>query len=174
MSDLTQFSKSFMEDFIELYINYPCLWKTKSSECKDRNKKDTAYTALIKKLQEIGGRCSSLLLFFLLKQSTPLLTENLGLHYSSVHFQTTCMACMCESLWVKTFVIHVCHTSMTNRKLEVVSSYRKFFTDSKSLLTKDGAKNDKEATIEIEYRVTSKLNEFVTNQIVTEVSDLII
>ncbi|KAK5641177.1 hypothetical protein RI129_009724 [Pyrocoelia pectoralis] len=67
MSDLTQFSKSFMEDFIELYINYLCLWKTKSSDCKDRNKKDTAYTALLKKLQEIGGRCSSLLLFFFIK-----------------------------------------------------------------------------------------------------------
>lgn len=53
MSDLRHFSKAFMADFIQLYKSYPCLWKTKSSDYKDRNKKDTAYTVLLKKLQEI-------------------------------------------------------------------------------------------------------------------------
>lgn len=53
MSVLRHFSNAFMADFIELYKSYPCLWKTKSSDYKDRNKKDAAYTVLLKKLQEI-------------------------------------------------------------------------------------------------------------------------
>lgn len=53
MSDLRHFSKAFLADFIDLYKSYPCLWKIKSSEYKDRNKKDTAYTVLLRKLQEI-------------------------------------------------------------------------------------------------------------------------
>lgn len=35
-----------MADFIELYKSYPSLWKTKISDYKDRNKKDTAYRVL--------------------------------------------------------------------------------------------------------------------------------
>lgn len=53
MSDLRNFSKAFMVDFIEIYKSFPCLWKTKSSDYKDRNKKDNAYMVLLKKLQEI-------------------------------------------------------------------------------------------------------------------------
>ncbi|XP_074027710.1 uncharacterized protein [Leptinotarsa decemlineata] len=52
-SDLRHFSKAFMTAFIELYKSFPCLWKTKSRDYKDRNKKDSAYMVLLKKLQEI-------------------------------------------------------------------------------------------------------------------------
>ncbi|XP_074036734.1 uncharacterized protein [Leptinotarsa decemlineata] len=52
-SDLRHFSKAFMTDFIELHKSFPCLWKTKSRDYKDRNKKDSAHMVLLKKLQEI-------------------------------------------------------------------------------------------------------------------------
>lgn len=47
--DLRNFSKVYMADFIELYKSYPCLRKTKSSDYKNRNKKDRAYSFIKKK-----------------------------------------------------------------------------------------------------------------------------
>lgn len=53
MSDLRYCSRAFIADFIEAYKSYPCLWKIKSAEYKDRSKKNAAYTVLIKKIQEM-------------------------------------------------------------------------------------------------------------------------
>lgn len=51
--DIRQWSKEFTVDFIELYRNYPCLWRIKSSDYSDRNKRNNAYENLCSKLQEI-------------------------------------------------------------------------------------------------------------------------
>lgn len=42
----------FLSEFIELYRSFPCLWKIKSHEYSDRNKKDLAYAELVKKYKE--------------------------------------------------------------------------------------------------------------------------
>jgi len=54
--DIRQWSKEFTVDFIELYRNYPCLWRIKSSEYTEysgRNKRNNAYENLCSKLKEI-------------------------------------------------------------------------------------------------------------------------
>lgn len=53
MADLRNFSKDFMMEFIELYKSFPCLWKTKCKDYMNRNKKNSAYEILVKKLREI-------------------------------------------------------------------------------------------------------------------------
>ncbi|CAH1997081.1 unnamed protein product [Acanthoscelides obtectus] len=53
MSDLRMYTKQFLTEFIHLYKSFPCLWKTKSSEYNDRNKKNQAYMELVYKLQEV-------------------------------------------------------------------------------------------------------------------------
>lgn len=53
MSDLRQWSREFFTEFIELYRNFPCLWKVKSSEYSDREKKNQAYAVLVNKFQEV-------------------------------------------------------------------------------------------------------------------------
>ena len=40
-------------EFIEIYKSEPCLWKIKSSDYHDRDKKDAAYRKLVMKLKEI-------------------------------------------------------------------------------------------------------------------------
>ena len=44
--------REFLTDFIELYRSFPCLWKVKSHEYSDRNKKNEAYVELVKKFRE--------------------------------------------------------------------------------------------------------------------------
>lgn len=53
MSDLRQWSREFFTEFIELYRNFPCLSKVKSSEYSDREKKNPAYAVLVNKCQEV-------------------------------------------------------------------------------------------------------------------------
>lgn len=53
MSDLRGVSKEFITEFIQLYQSFPCLWKTKSKEYMDRNKKNDAYKILTDKLKEV-------------------------------------------------------------------------------------------------------------------------
>ena len=38
-----------ISEFLELYRSFPCLWKMKSNEYSDTNKKGLAYADLIKK-----------------------------------------------------------------------------------------------------------------------------
>ncbi|EFA09328.1 hypothetical protein TcasGA2_TC001654 [Tribolium castaneum] len=53
MCDLRSYNREFVLEFIELYRSYPCLWKIKSKEYIDRQKKNDAYGVLVKKLQEV-------------------------------------------------------------------------------------------------------------------------
>lgn len=53
MGDLRLMSREFLSDFIELYRNHECLWKIKSKEYSDKNKKNAAYNILIEKLKEV-------------------------------------------------------------------------------------------------------------------------
>ncbi|XP_031335792.1 uncharacterized protein LOC116165467 [Photinus pyralis] len=53
MSDLRGITKEFLTEFILLYRSFPCLWKTKSKEYMDRNKKNDAYKILTEKLKEV-------------------------------------------------------------------------------------------------------------------------
>lgn len=50
--------KAFIIDFIELYKSYSCLWKVKSAEYSDRNKKNSAYESLRQKLSEVDDNAS--------------------------------------------------------------------------------------------------------------------
>ncbi|KAF5301029.1 hypothetical protein FQR65_LT09012 [Abscondita terminalis] len=45
--------KQSLLEFIELYRQFPCLWRVKSVEYRDRNKKREAYDILIEKYKEI-------------------------------------------------------------------------------------------------------------------------
>jgi len=51
--DIRQWSKEFITEFIEMYRSYPCLWRIKSPEYSDRNKRHNAYEKLCSKLIEI-------------------------------------------------------------------------------------------------------------------------
>ena len=53
MSDLRIVPRAFLSEFIQLYRNNPCLWKVKSKEYSDKNKKNIAYEQLRVKLSEI-------------------------------------------------------------------------------------------------------------------------
>lgn len=46
-------NKQFILEFIELYEAFPCLWKIKSVEYRDRNKRNKAYEELLKKYKDI-------------------------------------------------------------------------------------------------------------------------
>ena len=52
MADSKKTPREFLTEFIELYRNFTCLWKIKSAEYSDRNKKDLAYAELIQKYKE--------------------------------------------------------------------------------------------------------------------------
>lgn len=55
MADLRLMSREFLSDFIDLYRKNECLWKIKSKEYSDKNKKNAAYTILIEKLKEVDS-----------------------------------------------------------------------------------------------------------------------
>lgn len=42
----------FWGEFIDIYKEHPCIWKVKSSEYSDKNKKGAAYDVLVRKLKE--------------------------------------------------------------------------------------------------------------------------
>ena len=54
MSDVRNYSKKFVADFIELYKSLPSLWMIKSKEYSDRNKKTVAYQKMVEKLKEVS------------------------------------------------------------------------------------------------------------------------
>lgn len=51
MSDLRNLTRDFLTEFINLYRAHPCLWKTKSKEYLDKNRKNVAYKILVEKLK---------------------------------------------------------------------------------------------------------------------------
>ncbi|XP_047098167.1 uncharacterized protein LOC124711944 [Schistocerca piceifrons] len=53
MTDVRCYPKAFITEFIELYKSLPCLWKVKSKEYNDRNKKNLAYRKMVAKLKEM-------------------------------------------------------------------------------------------------------------------------
>ena len=44
--------RRFWIEFIDIYRENPCLWKVKSKEYSDRNKKNAAYDLLVEKMRE--------------------------------------------------------------------------------------------------------------------------
>ncbi|XP_066152069.1 uncharacterized protein [Euwallacea fornicatus] len=48
--------REFVIEFLQLYREYPALWKIKSTEYSDRNLKDNAYKVLIEKYKEIDPK----------------------------------------------------------------------------------------------------------------------
>jgi hypothetical protein len=55
MSDLRTIPREFLSHVIEIYKQHECLWKIKSKEYSDRNKKYAAYELLINKLKVIDS-----------------------------------------------------------------------------------------------------------------------
>lgn len=55
MSDIRQWNRDFLLEFIELYRSFPCVWKVKSAEYHDRIKKNKAYEALLVKYKEVDA-----------------------------------------------------------------------------------------------------------------------
>lgn len=53
MSDLRNLTRDFLRHFIDLYRTHPCLWKTKSKDYLDKNKKNTASQILLEKLKVV-------------------------------------------------------------------------------------------------------------------------
>lgn len=54
MSDIRSLSKQFLIEFIDLYKSLPALWKVKSKEYSDRNKKNETCALMIEKLKEVN------------------------------------------------------------------------------------------------------------------------
>ncbi|XP_066947912.1 uncharacterized protein [Macrobrachium rosenbergii] len=53
MADLRQCSREFLTEFIALYESFPCIWRVKSKDYSDRDKKGKAYESLMEKFKEI-------------------------------------------------------------------------------------------------------------------------
>ena len=53
MADLRQCSREFLTEFIALYESFPCIWRVKSKDYSDRDKKGNAYESLVEKFKEI-------------------------------------------------------------------------------------------------------------------------
>jgi hypothetical protein len=45
--------KKFLEEFIEIYREQPCLWQVKSKDYSNKNKKNASYELLLNKLREV-------------------------------------------------------------------------------------------------------------------------
>lgn len=58
MADLRQCSREFLTDFIALYESFPCIWRVKSKEYSNREKKGEAYERLVEKFKEIDATAS--------------------------------------------------------------------------------------------------------------------
>lgn len=52
-TDLKKINRDLLEDFILEYKNHPCLWRIKSKEYHDKQKRDAAYNALLLKYKQI-------------------------------------------------------------------------------------------------------------------------
>lgn len=50
--DQKSINKQFLIEFIEVYRKFPCLWKIKSEEYRNKNKRNQAYEELLKKMKE--------------------------------------------------------------------------------------------------------------------------
>lgn len=55
MADLQQCSWEFLAKFIMFYESFPCVWRIKSKEYSDRNKKRQAYESCFEKCNEIDA-----------------------------------------------------------------------------------------------------------------------
>ena len=53
MADLRGYSREFLREFIELYRNFPALWKIKSKEYSNRDLKREAYDVMVAKLNDV-------------------------------------------------------------------------------------------------------------------------
>ncbi|XP_050303709.1 uncharacterized protein LOC126741360 [Anthonomus grandis grandis] len=51
-------SKEFLSDFINMYGDFPCLWKIKSKDYHNRQLKNKAYEELVNKLKEVDENAS--------------------------------------------------------------------------------------------------------------------
>lgn len=58
MSDMRQWTRDFLLEFIELYRSLPCVWKIKSAEYRDRVKKNKAYEVLLLKYKEVDDNAT--------------------------------------------------------------------------------------------------------------------
>lgn len=58
MADLRQCSREFLAEFIALYESFPCIWRVKSKEYSDRDKKRQAYEILVDKFKEIDANAN--------------------------------------------------------------------------------------------------------------------
>lgn len=54
MADIRTWSKELIVELITLYKNFPCLWKIKSEDYKNKNLKDEAYKKIIDFCKEKG------------------------------------------------------------------------------------------------------------------------
>jgi hypothetical protein len=57
MTDLRQYTKKFIVEFIHLYKSHPTLWQIKNKDYRDKTKKAAAYEILIKKCREVEPDC---------------------------------------------------------------------------------------------------------------------
>ncbi|RZB40369.1 uncharacterized protein BDFB_005149 [Asbolus verrucosus] len=57
MTDLRQYTKKFLVEFIDLYKSHPTLWQIKNKEYRDKAKKAAAYELLVNKCREVEPDC---------------------------------------------------------------------------------------------------------------------
>ncbi|XP_044268020.1 uncharacterized protein LOC123013520 [Tribolium madens] len=57
MTDLRQYTKVFLKEFIDLYKSHPALWQIKNKDYRNREKKAAAYEVLINKCREVEPDC---------------------------------------------------------------------------------------------------------------------
>lgn len=58
MADLRSLSREFLTEFIDIYKENPCLWKIKTKDYSNKQKKNYAYEKLSTKLREIEADAS--------------------------------------------------------------------------------------------------------------------